>query len=249
MLKLFEIAGTNSPELWKESNYISVLFSFAFRGGEFKFIKPIRTNVALMEKNDKPIDIKGLNDSVCNIYIQTKDHLNYKNLNNDEKKRWQIDVSFNALEKLFEAKSWDISKLHLLKSKMLSEINTLHIPMFKKQLKSISKKYSVMIKLIPDLDRNSFVCCFYDKDQKEIWSKVFFEGYTTFIYWKRFFKTFKWEDDNIFKITDELDEFSFVFNLNELKLEIICHATQKNKEECLEFINSWRYDTKNPMVW
>ena len=227
-----------------EANYINTLFSLLLKDENFSFINKSRVNVMISNQYEKAVDIRGIDDSVCNIKLHQPDYESYINLSYEERKRWQIETAYIALKELFIVKQWNVTYLDKLKSNILNNIHSIAIPMLKKEKKN--KHYFVMVTLIPDIDKNTF-CATFSDSKHEIWKVNFFEGYPLFLYWKRFFSSFDWIGDNVFKITDAKKEFSFVFDVSLQQYSINIESSSKDEFDILKFIDSWRCTSKTPM--
>lgn len=242
---MFVLSSSNKL-INKECNFINVLLSLKFKDDRMKEIRFKRLNLSISNNYVENIDIRGLNDSVCNIYIKCNEIENYEILSELERKLWQIKFAFKGLEEYFRLRELENTSLIELKNELISSLEDIAISMFRKPIFNKGKSISAMVFLQPELNKNVFYVKFYNQNKDLVYKEIFFEGYPIFLYWKRMFAKFEWVDNHDFTITDSKGEFSFIFEVIKRNMNLNYHVNAERKILVESFINSWHFSSEKP---
>jgi hypothetical protein len=221
MLGIFFLGTFRGSKLNIESNFINLVMVFYLRQEKFRFIKNKRINILINDSERKPM-INGLRAQVCTINCQ-KDLGVYDGLNEADKKLWQLDTSIEGLLELAIATGQDPLPLNDLKSELKEKLFSVDLPLFKNDFVGPNGKRKILGRIRPELRKNTFLIRYLDERDQIISEITFFEGLPRYFYFSKLFKQGEWINENEFKIVNESNDFSILFDLdkgtNRLNLE------------------------------
>jgi hypothetical protein len=227
MLLNFSLASLDKSDFNYDANFLGTIYTYLLR--DFKFIKFKKINVIVTDNKDISIAIRGENTDICNVYVRFNFE-EYFEIEISKRPIKLIEIIESALGHLSSQLGWDNSVFKKIAQDIVDanfQAKILLIEKTNKQNQLTAKFY-----VISKMHGNDFYVSFYEKN-KEVYSQLFYEGMSGFLYWEQLFYDFYWDNKYNFCIEDELKELKFIFSIKDSNFKIISlieSEDRKNKK-------------------
>ena len=205
----------------------------------FKYPAYSRVNIEVDNgTNSDQIEVRGINDKICNIYVKADvDALQKSTYLELIKASYRIAQV--ALTELWREKQWDINDIEALFLEVQKEDYKCELPYFKKS-KSKDLKIAASVSMEVVKDCANFILNVYEGgDTKRL---QLISTMTNQFLFDRFFNSFYWDQENRYVLCDREKEMFLVCDIYNLTVDIKFESKSNNESELKHFYDLLLYE-------